>query len=170
VMPDGTIFSRRMVRDAKRRLEAQENGRKGGNPSLIRTQKPPDKPPDKGVNPPVYPPMKMTVKVNSGVRGGGEGAAPILGADAARLLDETGIGVNVPPHKYGEVEALVRMDGYDSARRCVDEAQATGIGGIAAISYAAKIIAGEKAQKRLRASKSNGQNGGHSAIAVRKDR
>lgn len=45
VNDQGLIFSRRMVRDEQRRLQARENGRRGGNPQLI--------PPDKdGVNPP----------------------------------------------------------------------------------------------------------------------
>jgi len=43
---DGTIYSRRMRRDAKRKIEAKQNGKLGGNPRLIGKDKPADKPPD----------------------------------------------------------------------------------------------------------------------------
>jgi hypothetical protein len=172
VMPDGTIYSRRMVRDAKRRLEAQVNGRKGGNPALIRPEKPPDKHPVQGVNPPDYPHMKMKMSMKVRGEGGGEGCDVRIRALSARLIDETGLAVHIPQPRMVEVDALVRIDGYDSARNAIDEALASGIGGIAAISYAAKVLAGQKAQKRLKETKNNGANGrnGGSPIAVRKDR
>jgi hypothetical protein len=46
----GTIYSRRMMRDAKRRQIAQKNGKSGGNPSLSKDKdkSPPDNPPLKG--------------------------------------------------------------------------------------------------------------------------
>lgn len=50
----GVIFSRRIVRDERRRMRCSENGRKGGNPALL--GKPPDRALDiplvnRGVNP-----------------------------------------------------------------------------------------------------------------------
>ena len=51
---DGTIFSRRMVRDKAKVDKDRENGKDGGNPSLKGGDNAPNKPPDKGgVNPPV---------------------------------------------------------------------------------------------------------------------
>jgi hypothetical protein len=46
---DGTVFSRRMRRDAERAAEARANGRTGGNPRLKPQHNDEDKP---GVNPP----------------------------------------------------------------------------------------------------------------------
>ncbi len=58
---DGIIYSRRMVRDAKRRNDAKCNGRKGGNPLLLRREViPPDNP---TLNLSGYPPLKMTMKL-----------------------------------------------------------------------------------------------------------
>lgn len=48
VDPDGTIYSRRMRRDAQRAAEATLNGKKGGNPKLKGHDGPDDKPKDKG--------------------------------------------------------------------------------------------------------------------------
>jgi hypothetical protein len=50
---NGTIFCRRMVRDAQAAETARENGRKGGNPNL------------KGVNPPINPHDNGEVKAKS---------------------------------------------------------------------------------------------------------
>ena len=41
---DGTIFSRRMVRDSKRRDQNRTNGTRGGNPKLAKSDNPPDNP------------------------------------------------------------------------------------------------------------------------------
>ena len=52
----GTIYSRRMVRDRMSQKQAEENGKKGGNPSLSKHEgisdldNPPLKPPDKAKN------------------------------------------------------------------------------------------------------------------------
>jgi hypothetical protein len=56
---EGTIYSRRILRDIAKAREDQENGRKGGNPKVL-----------KGVNPPVNPPLNPPVKplVNGGVK------------------------------------------------------------------------------------------------------
>lgn len=56
---DGTIYSRRMVRDAELSEVQREHGKKGGNPQL-RPQRPnghdtPPKNPSRGVNPPLNP-------------------------------------------------------------------------------------------------------------------
>ena len=52
---DGFIYSRRIVRDAERRQQAREYGRRGGNPRITGGGKPPtDNPP--GVNPPTLNP------------------------------------------------------------------------------------------------------------------
>lgn len=45
---DGTIFSRRMRRDAEKALKDKENGKGGGNPRLKAGVNPPDNPPVKG--------------------------------------------------------------------------------------------------------------------------
>ena len=47
---NGTIYSRRMMRDAKRRQIAQKNGKSGGNPTLSKDKEklPPDNPQVKG--------------------------------------------------------------------------------------------------------------------------
>jgi hypothetical protein len=50
---NGTIFCRRMVRDAQEADIARDNGKKGGNPKL------------KGVNPPLNPPVNGGVKAKS---------------------------------------------------------------------------------------------------------
>jgi hypothetical protein len=52
----GTIFSRRMVRDARNMVHARKNGKLGGNPSLTTPRKKRRKSP--GVNPPLKPPDK----------------------------------------------------------------------------------------------------------------
>lgn len=46
----GCIYSRRMVRDAQSSAKNRRNGKKGGNPSLLKDagKLPPDKPPDNG--------------------------------------------------------------------------------------------------------------------------
>lgn len=44
----GIIFSRKMVKDHAKALQDQQNGRKGGNPSLLQGVNPPPNPPDKG--------------------------------------------------------------------------------------------------------------------------
>jgi hypothetical protein len=53
----GTIYSRRIVRDVAKAQQDQENGRKGGNPTLV-----------KGVNPQVNPTLNPPIKpqVNGG--------------------------------------------------------------------------------------------------------
>ncbi len=43
---DGTIFSRRMVREAEKAKKNRENGAKGGNPALMSSVNPSDIPPD----------------------------------------------------------------------------------------------------------------------------
>jgi hypothetical protein len=48
VDPDGTIYSRRMRRDAERAAEARANGKKGGNPKLKGGDNQGGKPTDKG--------------------------------------------------------------------------------------------------------------------------
>ena len=40
VSPEGVIFSRRMVRDNEKALKNRENGAKGGNPELVKTDNP----------------------------------------------------------------------------------------------------------------------------------
>jgi hypothetical protein len=51
----GTIYSRRMIRDFKRRQIAQKNGKSGGNPSLSK---------DKDISPPDNPPVKGQLKTH----------------------------------------------------------------------------------------------------------
>jgi len=53
----GTIYSRRMVRDAKSAKKSQENGRNGGNPTLLKQREifSWDNPPDKGEDKPHKP-------------------------------------------------------------------------------------------------------------------
>lgn len=57
VMPKGTIFSRRMVRDKAREEQARTWGRGGGNPQLKGGDKPEGKPPKPtgGLTPPLIP-------------------------------------------------------------------------------------------------------------------
>lgn len=45
---DGTIFSRRMIRDAQKAAQDKENGKKGGNPKIKSSDKQGVNPPDKG--------------------------------------------------------------------------------------------------------------------------
>lgn len=54
---DGTIYSRRMTRDAKKAAIARKNGKSGGNPSLSKDEgkSPPDNPKDKGTVKPHIP-------------------------------------------------------------------------------------------------------------------
>ena len=51
VTEDGTIYSRRMVRDQAKALKDKENGKTGGNPGLKRGVNPPDKGEDKAQKP-----------------------------------------------------------------------------------------------------------------------
>ncbi|MBO1019339.1 hypothetical protein IPV08_05090 [Methylobacterium sp. SD274] len=51
VTADGTIYSRRMVRDNTKALKDKENGKRGGNPGLNQGVNPPDKGEDKAQNP-----------------------------------------------------------------------------------------------------------------------
>ncbi|KQO99127.1 hypothetical protein [Methylobacterium sp. Leaf91] len=51
VTADGTIYSRRMVRDNAKALKDKENGKRGGNPDLNQGVNPPDKGEDKAQNP-----------------------------------------------------------------------------------------------------------------------
>jgi hypothetical protein len=69
--PTGVIFSRRMVRDAKKRAEARRYGKLGGNPHLKDESHGGDK---GGVNPPLKRKKKMKGK-SSGEGGAGEEVA-----------------------------------------------------------------------------------------------
>lgn len=83
---DGCVISRRMERDAKARAEAQENGRKGGNPTLRRKDDDPDNggvnPPPKGRDKPHKPRARSQRTEEPTKR-----VPPVLGATAPR--DET---------------------------------------------------------------------------------
>jgi hypothetical protein len=57
-LPDGTIYSRRMVRDAKSREIFRKFGKKGGNPAL---------------NPPLNPPLKAVLKKKGEIEDSSEG-------------------------------------------------------------------------------------------------
>jgi hypothetical protein len=65
----GIIFSRRILRDEKKRAQARRFGKKGGNPLLIAGW---------GVNPPLNPALKMKLKMQDGlfVGEGVEGGIP----------------------------------------------------------------------------------------------
>lgn len=56
--PDGTIYSRRMVKDAEVSEAGREWGKTGGNPQLKQKRAPNGQNPTKGVNPPLNPPVK----------------------------------------------------------------------------------------------------------------
>ncbi len=100
----GTIYSRRMVRDAKASKKAKENGQKGGNPNL-RKQKtipPPDNQPLKSrLNGEVKPHMPDSSIQESNDRKVGEGAA--RGTQLDRLVERLiqAAGGNVVHGAYG---------------------------------------------------------------------
>lgn len=88
----GVIYSRKMVRDAKKAAIAKNNGKNGGNPSLCNdmpfsaSDNPPDKPPDKGgvkaQNPSPYPDFKNPPLPPNGHDGG---------FDILNLISEDGL-------------------------------------------------------------------------------
>ncbi len=72
--PEGIIYSRRMVRDDRRRREGRKYGKLGGNPVLFGSSGDPSPPESqRGVKGGVNPPLKMKMKVKKGVGGAGEG-------------------------------------------------------------------------------------------------
>lgn len=63
---DGTIFSRRMQRDAEKTAKDKANGRKGGNPALIEGVNPPDNGLDKAQKPEAIYPDNYTAETRAG--------------------------------------------------------------------------------------------------------
>lgn len=147
VAEDGTIFSRRMVRDYHQRQLGAVYGKKGGNPSLKPRQS--VGPLTGGLSPPDNPPL--TVNMNM-VMGGGVGEGDDAKADAAarHFLDATGLAFHFPKEKLAEVKALLRIKGAKAAQQAVNQAYAKGIGGQAAVTYAAKILASDAARQEIR--------------------
>lgn len=102
-MPDGVIFSRRMVKDAAKAERDRQNGKGGGNPNLVGLDKAPDNPPDKGpdnppdkgpvnvgVNPPANPQSQsQNQSKNSEAKASGAGAP--LGSDLKARLFGPGV-------------------------------------------------------------------------------
>jgi hypothetical protein len=86
-----------------------------------------------------------------------------------RLLRETGLAPVIGPKHMPEARSLVAISGYESAlaavRFAIDE---KGCGGPAAISYAAKKVAGEKAHAD-RKSTANGKHKGPNKTVMFKD-
>jgi hypothetical protein len=96
---NGTVFSRRMVRDAQEAEIARENGKKGGNPSL------------KWVNPPPNPRDNGGVKAKSLESESERKNPPVAPPQAggiARRADET------KPFRSGALE-LIRREGLSYA-------------------------------------------------------
>ena len=153
---DGTIFSRRMVRDHQQRQIGAAYGRKGGNPALKSRAGP--APLSGGLSPPVIPSLTVNMDMDKGGVGGTDDDGGV-----GAFLDATGLAMHYPSHKLGDVKVLLRIAGPVAARNAVDEAFAKGIGGPAAVTYASKVLASDVARKRI-----NGRQ--RSAVAVREDR
>jgi hypothetical protein len=82
---DGTIYSRRMVRDFDKLLTDKANGGKGGNPRLVGKDKPTPTPPDKGRdNPRVN--REPTAGLTEGVNLNGDHQRPEARQQASKLL------------------------------------------------------------------------------------
>ncbi|MFT3987201.1 hypothetical protein [Aestuariivirga sp.] len=89
---NGTIFSRRMVRDEKRSREAQKNGKKGGNPSLGKvTEK------SSTLNPPLNPHLKPPDN------GGDKTHKPIANSHKPEAA------APLPPNLHEQVSAALRQ-------------------------------------------------------------
>lgn len=81
VTDDGIIYSRRMVRDHAARLQAQKDGKLGGNPKLLSPLNPSGIPPDK-------PTLKMKEKMKTSRNGEGLEGERALTLPQRRLLAE----------------------------------------------------------------------------------
>jgi hypothetical protein len=75
------------------------------------------------------------------------------GPDPANsLAGELGIGFNLNDKWRGELRRVIAIDGVQPVRLAILDALAKGVGSPACISYAEKIIIGQKAKKTLRES------------------
>lgn len=102
----GVIYSRKMVRDAKKAETARKNGKKGGNPSLSNKRINPssDNQPDKGEDKPQKPEARSQIEDD----GGGCGSARATEADPdgstlrERVLSAMGVGPDgvIGPSKF----------------------------------------------------------------------
>jgi hypothetical protein len=74
----GTMYSKRMVEDTATREQARQNGRKGGNPKLVKPSTPPAL--TQGLTHGVNPALKMTLGISSvseSEEGAGETSEPV---------------------------------------------------------------------------------------------
>ncbi len=95
---DGTLYSRRMVRDAQASDIAREHGRRGGNPTL--------KPLRGGLTPPLNHPLKLEAEAEAEktlpypLEEGGKGVSPAGAGEASAADDDEPERTKVPRAKH----------------------------------------------------------------------
>lgn len=81
------------------------------------------------------------------------------------LAKHTGIETMLNPKGWTNLRRLIAIDGYESALAGIRTAQGKGINGPAAISWAEKMVAGNKAKRELKSDSKQPR----SSVAVRED-